>query len=56
MATEATLRNARIAAQKMRLVASLGDNKAVVLRNHGLLACGSTVGEAFMTMYYLDRA
>lgn len=39
-----------------RLAASLGDNKALILRNHGLLTCGGTVGEAFMTMYYLERA
>ena len=43
-------------AERERLAASLGENKAMILRNHGLLACGETVGEAFMTMYYLDRA
>jgi ribulose-5-phosphate 4-epimerase/fuculose-1-phosphate aldolase len=39
-----------------RLAASLGKNSAMILRNHGLLTCGASVGEAFMTMYYLDRA
>ncbi len=39
-----------------RLAANLGDNKAMILRNHGLLTCGETVAEAFMGMYYLDRA
>jgi ribulose-5-phosphate 4-epimerase/fuculose-1-phosphate aldolase len=43
-------------AERERLAASLGDNKAMILRNHGLLTCGETVGEAFMTLYYLDRA
>ncbi len=39
-----------------RLSNSLGDNKVLVLRNHGLLTCGETISEAFMLMYYLDRA
>ena len=30
--------------------------KAMVLRNHGLLALGETVREAFEVMYYLDCA
>ena len=32
------------------------DKKAMIMRNHGLLTCGETVGEAFMLMYYLERA
>ena len=28
----------------------------MILRNHGLLTAGKTIGEAFMLMYYLDRA
>ena len=28
----------------------------MILRNHGLLTCGETVGAAFMRMYYLERA
>ena len=43
-------------AERERLAANLGGNNAMILRNHGLLTCGETVGEAFMTMYYLDRA
>lgn len=39
-----------------RLVASLGVNKAMILRHHGLLTCGETIAEAFMHMYYLERA
>ena len=39
-----------------RLAASLGANRALVLRNLGLLTVGASVGEAFMLMYYLERA
>jgi len=39
-----------------RVAASLGANKTMIMRNHGLLTCGETVGEAFMQMYYLERA
>ena len=39
-----------------RLSKSLGKNKVMILRSHGLLTCGSTIAEAFMLMYYLDRA
>ena len=35
---------------------NLGSNKVMILKNHGLLTCGSTISEAFMLMYYLDRA
>ena len=34
----------------------LGNNNSMILRNHGLLTAGKTIGEAFMLMYYLDRA
>ena len=34
----------------------LGKNNTMILRNHGLLTAGKTVSEAFMLMYYLDRA
>ena len=39
-----------------RLSKSLGANKAMILRNHGLLTCGESISEAFMLMYYFDRA
>jgi ribulose-5-phosphate 4-epimerase/fuculose-1-phosphate aldolase len=39
-----------------QLVRDLGDKKAMIMRNHGLLTCGGTVGEAFMLTYYLDKA
>ncbi len=43
-------------AERERLAASLGDKRVMILRNHGLLTCGATVSEAFMLMYYLERA
>jgi len=42
--------------EKARLVASIGQKKAVILRNHGLLAWGPSVPEAFMTLWTLQRA
>jgi ribulose-5-phosphate 4-epimerase/fuculose-1-phosphate aldolase len=39
------------------MAADLGTtSKAMILRNHGLLALGRTVREAFEVMYYLDAA
>ena len=35
---------------------NLGNNNTMILRNHGLLTAGKSIGEAFMSMYYLDRA
>ena len=42
--------------EKTRLVASIGQKRAVILRNHGLLAWGPSVPEAFMTLWTLQRA
>jgi len=42
--------------EKARLVASIGAKRAVILRNHGLLAWGPSVPEAFMTLWTLQRA
>lgn len=42
--------------ERERLSASLGDKKVMILRNHGLLTCGESIAEAFMHMYYLERA
>ncbi|MBB97621.1 MAG: class II aldolase [Rhodobacteraceae bacterium] len=42
--------------ERARIVDDLGDKKAMILRNHGLLTCGTSVGEAFRTMMDLDRA
>ncbi|MDK2748731.1 MAG: class II aldolase/adducin family protein [Brevundimonas sp.] len=42
--------------ERERLVADLGDRHAMILRNHGTLTVGSTVAQAFMRMYFLERA
>ena len=42
--------------EKKRLVASIGNKRAVILRNHGLLAWGPSVAEAYMTLWTLQRA
>lgn len=43
--------------ERTRLAADLGPtSKAMILRNHGLLTLGDSVGEAFELMYYLDTA
>lgn len=42
--------------EKPRLVADLGDNTALILRNHGLLTVGPTVADAFLAMYALETA
>ena len=42
--------------EQKRLVADLGSHVAMILKNHGLLAVGATIPEAFITMYWLDRA
>ena len=42
--------------EKPRLVADLGDNRCLILRNHGLLTVGETVADAFVAMYYLEAS
>lgn len=39
-----------------RVVADLGSKSAMVLRNHGLLACGVSIAQAFNRMYWLEQA
>ncbi len=41
--------------ERYRLAGNLGDNKVLIMRNHGLLTVGKTAGEAFMNMYYAIR-
>lgn len=41
-------------AERASLVADLGENNALILRNHGLLTTGRTVGEAFNAMHRLE--
>lgn len=43
-------------AEQARLVADLGTHPAMILRNHGLLAVGPSVAEAFNTLYWLEMA
>ncbi|MDB5827405.1 MAG: Class aldolase/adducin family protein [Variovorax sp.] len=42
--------------EQARMVQSIGNSKAVILRNHGLLALGSGVQEAFMWLWLMQRA
>lgn len=42
--------------EKPRLVADLGTNNALMLRNHGLLTVGSSIEDAFLLMYVLETA
>lgn len=42
--------------ERQRIAASLGAHKALILRNHGLLAVGATVREAFIVMRGLEFA
>ena len=42
--------------ERERLVADLGSKSAMLLRNHGTLAVGETVGECFLKIYFLERA
>jgi len=39
-----------------RLLKNIGDKRHVILRNHGLLTWGSTIPEAFVRMWTLNRA
>lgn len=41
--------------ERFRIAENLGDNKVLVMRNHGFLTVGATAGEAFMNMYYAIR-
>ena len=40
--------------EKPRLVADLGSNDFLMLRNHGLLTLGATVADAFVNMYLFE--
>jgi ribulose-5-phosphate 4-epimerase/fuculose-1-phosphate aldolase len=42
--------------ERDRLVRDLGQHKAMILRNHGLLVAGTSVAEAFHQLYMLERA
>lgn len=42
--------------EQERLQASLGHHRVLLLRNHGVMTVGQTVPEAFMLVYYFERA
>ena len=42
--------------ERERIIADMGAKCAMLLRNHGTLAVGETVGEAFIRIYFLERA
>ena len=42
--------------EKERLVNDLGEARLMILRNHGTLALGKNVAEAFTNIYFLEKA
>ena len=42
--------------EQPRIVRDLGEHRILILRNHGLLTVGDTVGEAFVWMYRIETA
>jgi ribulose-5-phosphate 4-epimerase/fuculose-1-phosphate aldolase len=42
--------------ERERLARDLGDCRVMILRNHGLLACGPSIADAFVDLYQLQRA
>ena len=42
--------------ERERLVEDLGEKSAMILRNHGTLAVGRSVGDCFLRLYFLERA
>lgn len=42
--------------ERERLARDLGQARAMILRNHGLLAAGATIPLAFMEIHFLERA
>lgn len=43
-------------AERERLVQDLGDKNAMILRNHGTMACGPNPGGAWQAIYRLEKA
>jgi ribulose-5-phosphate 4-epimerase/fuculose-1-phosphate aldolase len=43
-------------AECARLVKDMGDKSVMILRNHGGITTGKTVGEAFVASFYLEKA
>ena len=44
------------AEEQPRIVRDLGDKRVLILRNHGLMTVGVSVGEAFVWMYRIETA
>lgn len=42
--------------EKARLQADLGKANSLILRNHGILVCGSNIPDAFLNLFILQRA
>lgn len=42
--------------EQARLLDDMGDCDVMILRNHGLLTCGSNISQAFRKIYYLENA
>lgn len=42
--------------ERERLVADLGEKSVMLLRNHGTLTVGETIAQAYVRMYFLERA
>ncbi len=49
-------RAATDATERSRLQEDLGDKWVMLLRNHGIITTGKTVGEAFLAAYHLEKA
>jgi len=47
--------NVRLDEQE-RLVNSMGTHQVLILRNHGLLTVGTSIGKAFQRMFFLEQA
>ena len=43
-------------AERRRIAEHLGSFHAMIMRTHGLLVCGETIGQAFVRMYRLERS
>jgi ribulose-5-phosphate 4-epimerase/fuculose-1-phosphate aldolase len=42
--------------ERERLAANLGQKNLLIMKTHGLLACGETVAQAFVRLFRLERA
>ncbi|WP_040309817.1 class II aldolase/adducin family protein [Asticcacaulis biprosthecium] len=42
--------------ERGRIIADIGSKRVLILRNHGTLTWGTTAGEAFAIMYFLEQA